>query len=116
MTPFRMDGGALEVGEATDAEMAVLHRAVAGQQTDVLSDWILVAVRGGGRFQLVALGGSERTGRWRLTSPVVGIDGLRAVRTKSGSHYALGVRRLCGSDPEMPERVRQGLRAWRHVG
>ena len=116
MTPFLMDGGALEVGEATDAELAVLQRAVGGQQTDVLSDWLLVAIRGGGRFQVVVLGGSERSGRWRFTSPVVGIDGLRAVRTLSGSLYALGVRRLCGSDPDMPERVRKGLRAWGHVG
>ena len=111
-----MDGGALEVGEATDAELAVLQRAVAGQQTDMLSDWLLVAIRGDGRFQVVVIGALAASGRWRLTSPVVGIDGLRAVRTLSGSLYTLGVRRLCGSDPDMPERLRRGLRAWGHVG
>lgn len=114
-----MDGGRLEVGEATEAEMDLFRWSVRdGEPKAVLSDWHLIALRrvDAGTFQLAAVGVSSATGRWWLTLPVLALEGHRRLHTASGSLYGLGVRRMCGEDAELPDRVRRGLCGWGHVG
>ena len=103
----RYSVGRLQIAEARDDELSLYQAPLRGVVDDTLRDWHLLAIRRPhlGTLQIVAAGTSSCTQRWWLSAHLVGVDGLRRVRTRHGRLYDLGVRALVDVSPDVVERV-----------
>jgi hypothetical protein len=100
----------MQIGEPAEAELAIFQRPIASRlPPDEIHGWRILALRRGieRTLQLVVTGTVE--GRWRMSGPLVGLDGDCVAITTDGVCYRLGVRSLF-DDSGLPNKVRASVR------
>ncbi|WP_158747679.1 hypothetical protein [Acidisphaera sp. L21] len=108
-------GRPVEVGVATDAEVAALQAPVSVKARDMLERWTLIAIRNVSfnGVELHALGWRRGLQNSWITSALTIVDlPARLVATRSGNAYGLAEADVEGLSPELAEHLAYALSMW----